>query len=164
MLAQDLALLVCLNFGHGYGLVENRLFREAGEYFPGHHFRLYHGWLALLDLANALVVLALSGSWLLTAFAAVYFPLGLDVAWWVKRWLDFHFHVVLVWMKEGVEFWSFTFFFGHEESEVYYSETNAWHRRADWDNYLGLPLVFSCYAWWWIFGFAGVCLLVLSLI
>ena len=96
MLVVDLALFLCLNFGHVYGLVENRLFREAGEYFPGHHFRLYHGWLAMLDLSNALVVLVLSGSWLLAAFAAVYFALGLDVAWWVKRWLDFRFYLYML--------------------------------------------------------------------
>ena len=65
--------MLCLNFGHVYGLVENRLFREAGEYFPGHHFRLCHGWLAMLDLANALVVLALSGSRPLSAFAHTTF-------------------------------------------------------------------------------------------
>jgi hypothetical protein len=146
LLIQHVALFVCLNFGHGYGLVENRLFREAGEYFPGHHFRLYHGWLAILGLANALVVFALSGSWLLATFAAVYFPLGLDVAWWVKRWLDLHFNVVLVWMRDGVEFWSLTIFFGQEASEQYYLESNAGHARGDWDNYLGLPLVFGCNA------------------
>jgi hypothetical protein len=128
------------------------------------HFRLYHDWLALLDLATAVVVLALSGCWLLAAFAVVYFPLGLDAAWWVKRWLDFHFNVVLVWMCDGVEFWSLTFFLGREESEQYYSENNDWHTRGDWDKYLGLPLVLGCYARWWIFGAASISFLVLSLV
>ena len=154
MLAVDLALFVCLNFGHVYGLVENRLFREAGEYFPGHHFRLYRGWLALLDLGNALVVLALSGSWLLAAFGAVYFPLGLDAAWWVKRWLDFHFYLYML---------NLPIFLGPVASPGYYKETNAWHARSDWDNYLGLPLVMGCYAWWWIFGSASTLRLVLCL-
>jgi hypothetical protein len=155
MLAVDLALFVCLNFGHVYGLVENRLFREAGEYFPGHHFRLYHGWLALLDLANALVVLALSGYWLLAAFAAVYFPLGLDVTWWVKRWLDFHIRLYVM---------NLPVFLGPVASPGYYKEPNAWHTRGDWDNYGGGPLFFGVYRWWWVFGFASICLLVLSLI
>ena len=143
-----------LNFGHVYGLAENRLFREAGEYFPGHYFRLYHGWLALLDLANALVVLALSGSWTLAAFAAVYFPLGLDVAWWVKRWLDFHFYLYAL---------NVPIFLGPVASPGYYSEPNAWHERGDWDNYLSLPLVLGCYAWWWIFGATSASLIVLNL-
>jgi hypothetical protein len=154
-MVEDLALFLCLNFGHAYGLVENRLFREAGEYFPGHHFRLYHGWLAMLDLANALVVLALSGSWMLTAFAAVYFPLGLDFAWWVKRWLEFRFYLYIL---------NVPIFLGPVASPGYYGESNAWHDRIDWDNYLGPPLVFGCYAWWWIFGVASACLLGLSLL
>ena len=153
MLVNDIALFTCLNFGHVYGLVENRLFCEAGEYFPGHHFRLYHGWLGKLDLANALVVLALSGSWLLAAFAAVYFPLGLDVVWWVKRWLDFHYYLYLL---------NVPIFLGPVASPGYYHEPNAWHARGDWDNYLALPLVRGCYAWWWIFAVSSGLLLALS--
>ncbi len=155
MLVVDLALFVCLNFGHLYGLVENRLFREAGEYFPDHHFRLYHGWLAMLDLADAVVVLALSGSWLLAAFAAVYFPLGLDVVWWVKRWLDFHFRLYV---------YNVPIFLGPVASLGYYKEPYAWHARGDWDNYGAGPLLFGIYRWWWIFGSASTCLLVLSII
>ena len=67
-LAGIVALFLCLNFSHVCGLVENHLFTEAGDYFPGHHFRLYHAWLAMLDVANAVVVYALSGSVYLWSF------------------------------------------------------------------------------------------------
>jgi hypothetical protein len=150
-----IALLLCLNFAHVYGLVENRLFKEAGEYFPGQHFRFYHAWLGLLDVSNAVVVYALSGSIFLGAFVAVYFPFGLDWMWWVKRWLDFKFQVSL----DGI-----AVFLGAAEAEKYYNEPNAWHLRTDWDNYLGLPLVGGCYWWWWIFGGLSVLLAVLAFI
>ncbi len=149
------ALLLCLNFGHCYGLVENRLFREAGDYFPGHHFRLYHGWLATLDLANALVVLALSGSWALAAFAAVYFPLGVDWVWWLKRWLDFHVQLYV---------FNVLVFLGSVAAQGYYGGANPWHTQEEWDNYLGPPLVLGCFAWWWIFGGVSLCLLFPSLL
>jgi hypothetical protein len=89
----------------------------------------------MLDLANALVVLALSESWLLAAFVAVYFPLGLDFVWWVKRWLDIHYYLYLG---------NSPIFLGPIASQGYYGEPNAWHSRNDWDNYLGFPLVLGC--------------------
>lgn len=154
-LANIVALIICLNFSHAYGLTENRLFKEAGEYFPGHHFRLYHGWLALLDLSNAVIVYALSDSIFLLAFVLVYFPFGLDWVWWVKRWLDFKFEV---------SFFGVSVFLGAVEAEKFYNEPNAWLRRTDWDNYLDLPLVVGVYWWWWVFGIISVLLAALSLI
>jgi hypothetical protein len=154
-LMEIIATFLCLNFSHAYGLVENRLFREAGEYFPGHHFRIYHAWLASLDVCNAVVVYALSGSVFAAAFVAVYFPFGLDWVWWVKRWLDFKFEAKLF----GV-----TIFLGASEAGKYYNEPNAWHLKSDWDNYLGLPLVGGVYWWWWVFGAISALLAALALL
>ena len=58
----------------------------------------------------------------------VYFLLGVDWVWWVKRWLDFKLEFKLL----GV-----TIFLGEAEAIQYYNEPNAWHLRTDWDNYLG---------------------------
>ena len=154
-LMEILALFVCLNFAHVYGLTENRLFKEAGEYFPEHHFRLYHGWLALLDLSNGVVVYALSGSIFLLAFVLIYFPFGLDWVWWLKRWLDFKFEV---------SFLGVSIFLRAVEAKRFYNKPNEWHLRTDWDNYLGLPLVGGVYWWWWVFGAISMVFAVLALI
>jgi hypothetical protein len=152
-LAVNVALFLCTNFAHAYGLVENRLFREAGEFFPGHHFRLYHGWLAFLAAANAVVVYGLSGNLWLALLVLVYFPFGLDWVWWVKRWFDFQVRLVLY----GV-----TVFIGPDDAAKFYGETNAWLSREDWDNYLGLPLFLDVYWWWWVLGGASAVLGVLA--
>jgi len=33
---------------------------------------------------------------------------------------------------------------------IRYWDCHVWCDRADWDNYLGLPLVAGCYWWWWV--------------
>ena len=148
-----IALVLLLNFCHAYGLAENRLFREAGEYFPGKHFRLYHAWLAGLDFLNGFIVYALSGSLMVSILCVVYFPLGLDIAWWVKRWLDFHYRYVLGGITVSV---------GPESAPGYYGETNAWHAQSDWDNYFKGELWLGCYSWWWVFGAISIILLIFS--
>lgn len=137
------ALFICLNFCHAYGAVENRLFKECGEYFPGQHFRLYHLWLATLDFCNAVIVYALSLNPFLTLFALVYFPFGLDLVWWLIRYIDFH--------RDRIA------------AEKFYGEPNAWCQQADWDNYLGFSLIFRVYWWWLLFGIISVILGGLSL-
>ena len=144
----SIALILSLNFCHIYGLAENRLFREAGEYFPDHHFRFYHAWIAGLDIGVGIIVYALSRSFFLTSFAVVYFPLGLDVAWWLKRLLDFKFRLVIL---------DIEVFLGRSEAETFYNEKNEWHERRDWDNYGGFPII-GCYLWWWVFAFISIVL------
>ena len=141
---QQLALFICFNFGGVYGYVENRLFYEAGELLPGRHFKVYHAWLALLVAVTALIVYALSGSLMLALWSAIFFPLELDIVWWLKRWLDFH-------VKASM--FGITVFMGYDAALQFYDsgKGNAWHMRDDWDNYGKLPLVMGTYAWWWIF-------------
>ena len=121
-----------LHFPHFYGVVENRLFIEHGDYLPGHHFRVYHLWLGLLFLGSGFFVYVLSRSLFLTAGYVVYAPFGLDWVWWVIRYDDIKFR-------------------GQNDYDG--GTGSAWVQQSDWDNYLGLPLVkigrFRCY-WWWI--------------
>jgi len=46
---------------------------------------------------------------------------------------------------------------------IRYWDCHVWHDRADWDNYLGLPLVLGCYSWWWVCGIVCVVLGVLMI-
>jgi hypothetical protein len=75
LLVPEVALFLRLNFGHGYGLVENLLFREAGEYFPGHHFRFYP-WHARSNWDNyfglPLVLGCYAWWWILAAASLVF--------------------------------------------------------------------------------------------
>jgi hypothetical protein len=132
-----LALVVAFNFPHFYGIAENRLFIEHGEYLPGRHFRIYHLWLCLLFLGSSFFVYVLSRSLLLVACHFVYAPLGLDWVWWVIRYVDIEYRGVNTY-DGGVG--------------------KSWHSQEDWDNYLGLPLVGGMYWWWWVCGILSLIL------
>ncbi len=137
------ALVVLFNFPHVYGFAENRLFLEHGDYLPGHHFRIYHLWLAGLFAATGFLIFAFSRSYLLTASYLVYAPFGVDWVWWVIRYIDIKYR-------------------GHND---YDGGTGLpWHSRSDWDNYLGLPLVFGSYWWWYVFGSLSAVLFTLFLV
>jgi hypothetical protein len=138
------ALVLAFNFPHFYGAAENRLFKEHGEYLPGQHFRVYHLWLALLFAGSGFLVYVISVFALLNSRHVVYSPLGLDWVWWLIRFYDFKLDSV--------------------KARYSYQEENAWHIRIDWDNYLGLPLVFGCYWWWFVFGALSAVLGGLSLL
>jgi hypothetical protein len=80
-----------------------------------------------------------------------YAPLGLDIEWWVHRWLDFQYRTV---------WFGLVVFLGRAEAEFSYREANDWHDPLDWDNtpIFGhhIPLIgigkFRCYWWWPILG------------
>jgi hypothetical protein len=135
--------MLCFAFPHAYGVVENRLFKEHGDYLPGKHFRIYHLWLAGLFSADAFFAYALSRHLILATLLLVYSPLGLDWVWWLIRYFDFK--------KDPVE------------ATKSYGEPNAWHLRSDWDNYGKFPLVLRCFLWWWAFAVLCVILGVLAL-
>jgi hypothetical protein len=161
-LEQALAFFVLFNVSHLYGLAENRLFREAGELLPGNHFRIYHAMMAGMSLTLGWLVWVITHNPFYMAATAVYFPLGLDVAWWVRRYLDFSLpYWVLVVPQWN---WQLTLNLGREYAEKFYSELNAWHEFLDWDNYGKLSLFsvgkFRCYTWWVIFGAVTSALLV----
>ncbi len=136
-----------LHFPHFYGVVENRLFVEHGDYLPGRHFRIYHLWLTLLFFGSGFIVYVLSRSLLLSFSYVVYAPFGLDWLWWVIRYIDIKYR-------------------NHNDYDG--GTGSAWVQRGDWDNYLGLPLVqigrFRCYWWWIVCAFASAVLFSLSLV
>ena len=121
-----------------YGIGENRLMYAKGEKMIMDHFQLYHLWISVIFLLNA----ASAGSILKFLFLFIWAPLGLDAAWWLIRYWDYHHN------PEAIK-------------RDYWNEPNAWHDRADWDNFLGLPLIFGCYWWWWVCGIACIVLGVL---
>jgi hypothetical protein len=137
-----LALIVGFNFPHFYGIAENRLFIEHGEYLPGHHFRIYHLWLAILFGGSGFLIYVLSRSLATMVLYVVYSPFGLDWVWWLIRYVDIKYRGV---------------------NDYDGGVGKPWHSREDWDNYLGLPLVLGCYWWWWVCGVLCVILGVLTL-
>jgi len=161
-----IAVISLFNFAHFYGFAENRFFREAGALLPCGYFKVYHGWMALISIWLGGLTFVLLGNFLYGVACAVYFPLGLDVVWWIKRYLDFTRPHTVFRIKRWD--WEVDLFYGRELSEKRYRETNAWHERDDWDNN---PLWFSekpplvgigpykVYLWWWIFSIATAGLL-----
>ncbi len=154
---------IAMFFGGAWGAAENRCWKEAGDGWILSHFKLYHLLMALLfGWANALTVSVAFGAnlsprgFLLWLWLMVWDTLMLDVVWWVIRYLDV-MHLGQTWRLLGRVVWRFPV-----KNEYDGGSGAAWHSRGDWDNYLGLPLVLRCYAWWWIFGVAGTCVLVLS--
>jgi hypothetical protein len=123
-----------------FGLGENRLWNcnnNRGVIF--NHFSLYHVVLGFFS-----VILAGVGafSWASFGFLLVWSFFGLDVVWWISRYVHLKIY--------GVE----------KACKMYNGERNAWHERGDWDNFLGLPVV-GCYVWWWLSVFVLVVLGVL---
>jgi hypothetical protein len=170
ILEQLLAFFVLFNVSHLYGLAENRLFKEAGELLPGNHFRIYHAMMGGMALTLGWLVWVITHNPFYAAATAVYFALGLDVSWWVRRFVDF----TLPYMVLSVARWNWqlTLNLGRERAEKFYNELNAWHLPPDWDNYPVLfwlkqrpiPLFrvgrFRCYWWWVMFGAVTAALLV----
>jgi hypothetical protein len=159
---QILAFLVLFNVSHWFGICENRLFKESGELLPGNHFRIYHAMMAGMALTLGWLVWVITHNPFYMAATAVYFPLGLDVAWWVRRFVDF---TLPYWVLVVPQWnWRLTLNLGRERAVDFYREPNAWHLRTDWDNYCGFKLfrvgAFQCYAWWVIFGAVTAALLV----
>lgn len=122
------AFIVAVLIGIMWGIFENRAWKEHGENWILGHFKTYHAF--MFTLFGAVNYLAVGVSWI-WIWLLLWDTLSLDVAWWVIRYYDFKRDPVAA-----------------EES---YGEPNAWHLRTDWDNWLGLPLVFGTYWWWWVF-------------
>ena len=112
-----------------YGIGENRFMAEKGETMIMNHFKLYHLWITVIFFLNAV------STWnvLQFLFLFIWAPLGLDATWWLIRYWDYHSDY-------------------EKAKQSYWGEPNAWHDRADWDNFRGLPLVAGCYFWWWCCG------------
>ena len=112
-----------------WGAFENRVWKEHGENFILNHFKTYH-----VAMAAFVVLTAFMGVYTPAQFIFVLFwaPLMLDVVWWLIRYYDFQ--------KD------------YEKAKESYNEPNAWHLQTDWDNWLGVPLLFNCYWWWTVFG------------
>lgn len=119
-----IAFIIALTYAIAYGIGENRLFKEEGEWWLLNHFKAYHVWLLYITIIVS--ACGAEGSWLKFAFLMVWTPLMLDVTWWIIRYYQIT----------------------HGENQ--YGEPNAWHLQSDWDNWLGLPLVAGCYWWWWV--------------
>jgi len=134
MLAQILKTIVPIL----WGAAENRLWKEHGENFILNHFKLYHIFMfSLFAVINAIGLtfsLQSFGEWL---FFMAFDPLSLDVAWWFIRYYDFNKN--------------------YGKAVISYGETNAWHSKTDWDNWLGLPLIFGIYWWWYVF--TAICII-----
>ena len=143
LVVAGVVVAAALFFAAAWGAAENRLWKEQGEGVILNNFKLYHLCMGLLfGFVNALTVLVvqlLSVAPLLSlqAFTVwlwlmIWDTLMLDVTWWLIRFFDFKVRPSFALM-------------------LYYPEKNAWHERADWDNWLGLPLVLGCYWWWYMF-------------
>lgn len=139
MLEGLLFLIACL-VAIEWGYAENRLFSDKGFNFDKlilKHFKTYHLFMAVLfGTINALAAAAIFGlisvpGFLLWVWLMIWDTLMLDVTWWLIRFYDFKFR--------------------REYALQLYGETNAWHEREDWDNWLGFPLVAGVYWWWWLF-------------
>ena len=126
-----LDLLVALE----WGWAENRLFTDNPLNFDAlilNHFKTYHAFMAILfGTINLLASVAIFGAFTLAGFLLwiwlmLWDALVLDATWWLIRFFDFKLRP-------------------NYASVLYYPEKNARHERADWDNWLGLPLVLGCY-------------------
>lgn len=124
-----IAFILALAFGVIWGVAENRLFKEQGEWWLLNHFKKYHIFLLLLTILVA--GMGCENSILKFIFINLWTPLALDVTWWIIRYYEI--------TKYG---------------QGDYGEPNAWHMQSDWDNWLGLPLVLGIYWWWWVLGIA----------
>lgn len=113
-----------------WGAMENRVWKEQGEAWILGHFKTYHLMIGALDVATAAI--GAENNTFQFLFLLFWSPLALDVTWWVIRYFDF---------KRDPN-----------AAQKFYGESNPWHQQSDWDNWLGLPLVFGCYWWWWLFG------------
>ncbi len=144
-----IALLVAIE----WGWAENRLFTDKPLNFDKlilAHFKTYHLFMAILfGTVNTLASVAIFGGFTLAGFLLwlwlmLWDTLMLDVTWWVIRFLDF---------KTRPDY----------ALVLYYPEKNAWHERADWDNWLDFPLFCGCYWWWTVFALllAGLGIMVL---
>lgn len=156
---QTVAFIVLFNITHLYGIFENRLFYEAGEYLPGKHFRIYHAMMAGMALTLGWLTWVITHNPFLASSVTVYFPLGLDIAWWIRRYLDFTLPYKTLYVERWN--WTLTLNLGREKAEQYYKEKNSWHQPLDWDAY-GMPLWFGIYSWWIIFGAITAGLIVAS--
>ncbi len=123
-----------------WGTFENRAWHEAGENWILNHFKTYHVVMFAIFAGTAFTT---SSNFWLNLGLFIWAPLSLDVVWWIIRWLDFRRDPV--WAEE------------------HYGEPNAWHLQTDWDNWLGLPLVFGTYWWWYVFGALTTVCIVLSI-
>ena len=124
-----LKFVVAILFWIVWGISENRVWKEHGESWILGHFKTYHAVIGAFDVAIA--SLGADNGWQFM-FLLMWAPLALDVVWWIIRYWDFK--------RDPVK------------AAESYGEPNAWHSRGDWDNWLGLPLVFGCYWWWWLLG------------
>jgi len=136
--------LAALTFAVAWGIAENRLFREQDvgwEIFD--HFKPYH--LFLVSLTMLVAFLGCEGSTRLFLILALWTPWMLDIVWWKIRYYDFKTKP--------------------DASVLYNGETNAWHRRLDWDNCplprvrlnplrveAWKPPIIGCFWWWWVLG------------
>ncbi len=161
ILEQWIGFFILFNVTHIYGLAENRLFKESGELLPGNHFRIYHLMMAGMALTLGYLVWIITHNYFLTVATAVYFPLGLDIAWWVKRYFDFTYPYWVLKVEKWN--WYLTLKLGRERAEKFYNEKNAWHEREDWDNY-GKFKIYGWYLWWYIFGVLSFSLIIASLV
>ena len=126
-----IAFILALLFAIVWGASENRYWRESNWYDAPlilGHFKQYHLAMVVFDLIVA--GMGCGGSLLSFIFLVLWFPLILDVTWWVIRYYDFS--------KD------------YEKAKLSYNEPNGWHLQTDWDNWLGLPLVVGVYWWWWL--------------
>jgi hypothetical protein len=124
--------LTALTFAIAWGIAENRLFKEQGEWAILNHFKQYHVF--LFFLVGLVAFLGCEGNPLMFIFHLLWAPLMLDVAWWVIRYYDFK---------------------RDRQSAIvaYNGEVNAWHQQGDWDAW-NLPIWFGVYSWWYIMGAA----------
>jgi hypothetical protein len=127
-----LKFMVAMLFWVIWGVLENRVWKEAGESWILGHFKTYHIAIGVLDTIISGVCATNVFQFL---FLLMWAPLALDVTWWIIRHIDFK--------RDPVT------------AEKLYQETNPWHLQTDWDNLLGLPLVAGCYWWWWVLGALG---------
>ncbi|TRO45520.1 hypothetical protein E2P30_01440 [Candidatus Bathyarchaeota archaeon] len=126
-----IAFILALLFAIVWGASENRYWKEANWYDAPlilGHFKQYH--LAMVVFGLIIAGMGCGGNLFVFMFLVLWFPLILDVTWWVIRYYDFCND--------------------QEKAKLSYNEPNAWHLQTDWDNWLGLPLVFGVYWWWWL--------------
>ncbi|MFA5307013.1 MAG: hypothetical protein WC365_06210 [Candidatus Babeliales bacterium] len=139
--------IIALTFAIAWGIAENRLFREQGEWWILNHFKQYHLFLFYLTFIIALLGCEATDVFQIDAilkfiFLILWTPWALDVTWWIIRFYDY--------ARD------------YDRATVFYNEPNPWHIQSDWDNYTKRPLVYGIYDWWWIFG--GILLLLGTLI
>ena len=150
------AVVWCIWFCHFYGATENRWFKEHGEPIVLNHFSLYHSlWLAPLFGFHSFIFahslhqifnLSMTQTGLLFFAWMLYSPVALDWVWWLIRHLDItHLHGGPVKVM-GRTLWTWP------DRNLYDGGKGLpWHSIEDWDNFLGLSLVYGTYWWWYVF-------------